>query len=206
MSLTILLILITVVISFSAWNKPQLMDRLIFNPYLIKNKNQYYRFISSGFIHLDQGHLIFNMMTFYFFGRNVEFIFQGLFGEFTGNLLFIALYFLGIIASDLPTFFKHKDNYLYNALGASGGVSSVLFCSIIFQPLNKICLFFAICMPGFILGILYLIYSYYSGKKSQDNINHDAHLWGALFGILFAILIKPEVINHFLQEITSYIF
>ena len=206
MSITILLIIITVAISFSAWKKPEQMNKLMFNPYMVNHKKEYFRFITSGFIHNDQGHLIFNMFTFYFFGRNVEFIFQGLFGQVTGSLLFIALYILGIIVSDIPTFIKNKNNIYYNALGASGGVSSILFCSIMFQPLEKICLFFAICMPGFILGILYLVYSYYSGRKSQDNINHDAHLWGALFGIVFAIIIQPQVIQHFIREVTTYIF
>lgn len=126
-----------------------------------------------------------------------------MFGQ-AGGLYFIALYILAIVVSDLPTFFKHKNNPGYNSLGASGGVSAVIFAFIIFQPLSDICLYFALCMPGFILGALYILFSWYQGRKSNDNINHDAHLYGALFGLIFCIVVAPSSIGSFFEQIQTW--
>jgi membrane associated rhomboid family serine protease len=125
------------------------------------------------------------------------------FGEW-GPVYYIALYIIAIIVSDLPSYFKHKNNPGYNSLGASGGVAAVIFASIVFQPLQYICLFIAICLPGFILGTAYLIYSYFQGKKANDNINHDAHLYGAVFGFIFCVVMYPPSISHFFREIMNW--
>lgn len=204
MSITYIFIGITVLTSWYGFNQTNVIRQFIMNPYLINTRGQYYRFISSGFIHRDFIHLLWNMISLYFFGSIVEQAFKIIFGDVKGSLYFIALYLLGIIVSDTPTYFKHKGNPGYNALGASGGVASVIFVSIILLPLNKICLYFALCVPGFILGIGYLIYSYYHGRKSTDNINHDAHLYGALFGLVFCIIMYPPSLKNFFLQIMQW--
>lgn len=176
------------------------------NPYNIKHNRQYERFLTSGFIHLHFTHLLLNMMSFFFLGTAVERVFVVLFGPTKGGVYFVLLYLLGIIVSDLPTYFKQKDNPGYNSLGASGGVAAVVFAFIILQPMQYLCLFLALCMPGFILGLLYIIYSYYQGRRSKDNINHDAHLYGALFGLLFCIVVYPNSIPHFFQQVSYWLF
>jgi membrane associated rhomboid family serine protease len=145
------------------------------------------------------------MFTFFFFGRLIEQLYTYVLGE-SGPLYFLALYLLGIVVSDIPSILKHNDNPHYNSLGASGGVSAVVFSSILFLPTNPSCLYGIICIPGFILGVLYLIYSYYEGKRMADNVNHHAHLVGALFGVVVSIFIQPTVIITFFQEVINYRF
>lgn len=203
MSLTLIIIILTVIASFYAWNNPQVQHKWIFSPYLVHRNNEYHRFVTSGFIHADQMHLLFNMFTLYFFGELIEAVYQHYFGGL-GLALFVLLYIAGIIISDIPTFIKHKGDPGYRALGASGGVAAVVFSSIMFFPLNKIYIFGLIGIEGFILGALYIIYSYFQGKKMADNINHDAHLYGAGFGILFSIIIDPSVIGRFVDQVLSF--
>ena len=181
------------------------MRKWIFNPYSVNEYNQYYRFITSGFIHNDSIHLFFNMFVLWMFGEKIEYAFSSIFGS-TGILLYVALYILGIIISDLPTYFKHKNHAYYNALGASGGVSSVLFSYILFAPSNKLYLYGLIGLPGIVWAALYIIYSIYMGKQGRDNINHDAHLWGGLFGIAFTVGIYPQIIPHFINQLQYFSF
>jgi membrane associated rhomboid family serine protease len=199
-SVTVILICITVAVSFYSFNKPEVLTRLMMNPHSITTRGQYYRFISSGFIHQDHMHLLWNMFSFYFFGTAVEAVLGALFGE-GGMYYFIALYLTSIVVSDIPTFLKEKNNTHYNSLGASGGVGSVIFVFIIFQPLQSICLYFALCMPGFVFGVGYLIYTYYQGRKAKDNINHDAHLYGAVYGLLFCVAVYPSSLPQFYEQI-----
>ena len=204
MSITFLLIGITVIASFYAFNKPYLQSRWMMNPYQIISRRQYYRFITSGFIHQDHMHLLWNMFAFYFFGTAVENDFAILFGD-AGMYYFIVLYLSAIVVSDIPTFLKERNNPAYNALGASGGVGAVIFVFIILQPLQEICLYFALCMPGFIFGLGYMAYSYYQGRKANDNINHDAHLFGALYGLVFCVIIYPSALIHFYHQVNSWV-
>jgi membrane associated rhomboid family serine protease len=143
------------------------------------------------------------MFSFYFFGSTIETVFGMVWGDW-GNVYFILLYLMAIVVSDLPSYLKHKDNPGYNSLGASGGVAAVIFASVVFQPLQYICLFIAFCMPGFILGTAYIVYSYYQGKKANDNINHDAHLYGALFGFIFCVVLYPPSLGNFFQQIMNW--
>ncbi len=204
MTITLLLIVITVAVSFFVFSRPDLQSRLMMNPYMISHHQQYYRFITSGFIHINHMHLLMNMISFYFLGKEVEHVFLYVFGQL-GPYYYVAMYLLAIAVSDMPTYFKQKENIHYNSLGASGGVAAVVFAFIIFQPMQYICIFFAICMPGFILGSLYIIYSYYQGKKSTDNINHDAHLFGALFGLVFCMVMYPASISNFISQVTDWL-
>lgn len=203
MSITYIIIGITVLISMISFSNPKLLRALMMNPYTILHNRQYYRFLTSGFVHINHMHLLFNMFSFYFFGTAVEQIFNYIFGA-DGPVYFISLYVLSIIVSDLPTFFKQRNNPSYNSLGASGAVAAVIFAFIIFQPLQDICVFIALCMPGFILGILFVGFSYYQGKRSRDAINHEAHLYGALFGLLFCVLVYPNSIHVFWTQLQQW--
>ncbi|MDH4298874.1 MAG: rhomboid family intramembrane serine protease [Cyclobacteriaceae bacterium] len=203
MTITYALIGLTVLISMYSFNNEGLLRSLIMNPYLISSRKQYYRLLTSGFIHKDHMHLLLNMVTFYFFGGVIEQVFTIIFGSM-GGFYFVILYLMAIVVSDLPTVLKHKSNPGYNSLGASGGVAAVVFASIILLPLQDICLYFALCMPGFILGTLYLVYSYYQGRKANDGINHDAHLYGALFGFLFCIILIPASLPNFIEQVMSW--
>lgn len=215
MSLTIILIIITVGISWYAWKNHELMQNWIMYPYAVQRDNSWYRFITSGFLHADYMHLFFNMFVLYSFGQNIEYIMVngifngegvlGGFGLITGELLYLLIFIGGIIVSDIPTFIKHKNNPVYRALGASGGVASVVFASIMFNPLGEIgIMFIPIGIPGFIFGLLYMIYSYYQGKQMGDNINHDAHLYGAVFGVIMTLILVPKAGPHFIQQISSW--
>ncbi len=202
-TLTLGIIVITVAISLYTMQKPQVLNSLMMNPYLIANHGQYYRLISSGFIHRDHMHLIFNMFSFYFFGTQLEYIFQEIFGSL-GAVHYIALYLSGIVVSDIPTLLKNRKNEHYNSLGASGAVSAVVFACILFLPLRDICLYGVLCFPGVVLGLVYLGYSFYSSKKSKDGINHDAHLYGALFGVAYCLVFYPDSLRIFLAQLGEW--
>ena len=203
LSITTILIGITVVISWVAFGKQDIVRRFVMNPYLIHNRQQYYRFVTSGFLHGDFSHLLWNMFTLYFFGNVVEMYFAALFGEW-GAYYYVGFYLTAIVVSDIPTYFKNIKHPGYNSLGASGGVAAVIFVSIIFQPLERICIYFVFCLPGFILGTAYLIWSYYKGKKANDNINHEAHLYGAIFGVLFCAVMYPSSLVRFVEQLMEY--
>ncbi|GAB3507255.1 rhomboid family intramembrane serine protease [Spirosoma knui] len=204
MSVTLIIILITVGISLWAWNDYAVMDRWIMNPYRVANRGEYYRLLTSGFLHADWSHLLFNMLSLYFFGGFIEQVFGLLFGA-SGAIYLIGFYLVGIIVSDIPTFLKYRNSPNYNSLGASGGVSAILFAAIFFAPLQKIALLFIpIGIPGFIFGGLYLAYSYYEARRGYGTINHDAHFYGALFGILFMIVVYPPVLPQFIEQISEW--
>jgi membrane associated rhomboid family serine protease len=203
MSVTIVLIIITIGISWYAWNTPSVLEKLVLNPVSIRQKKEYYRFISSGFIHADFGHLLFNMISLWFIGEGIENLFNYLFGS-QGSLYFIALYLLGIIVSDMPSFWKNRTNPNYNSLGASGGVAAVLFAAILFAPLMDIYLYFAIRMPGFVFGLLFLGYSMWQSKKGLSYINHDAHMYGALFGMIFMAVVYPPSVPNFFSQLAGW--
>ena len=193
---TIGIILITVLVSVLAFSNHDLFRRLAFNAYDIKHFNNPYRFLSYALIHADWIHLLVNMMVLYSFGRIVEEYYTMLFGA-KSILYYILLYVGGVALSTLPSFGKHKDDYSYTAVGASGAVSAVVFASILFDPLSKIYLFFIpIGIPAIIFGVLYLFYSAYMGKKNVDNVGHDVHFWGAIFGFAFTVALKPALLMH----------
>ncbi len=198
--MTIIIIAITVFISVLSFNNQTVYRQLIFNPYLVKHHNQWYRMVTSGFQHADYLHLFVNMFVLYSFGNAVEFYYDDIF-ESRGSLAFILLYLTSIFAANVSTLNKHQNNSGYNALGASGAVSAVVFTSILFNPLNKIYLYGIIGVPGIILGVLYLGYSWYMGKQQQrDNINHEAHFYGAIYGILFTLVFEPKVFLVFINS------
>lgn len=205
MSITTILLIVIVGASLYAWNKPEVMQKWMMNPYAVKHGRQYWRFITSGFIHSTTTHLLFNGLTLYFFGNVIEQYFLLYFGTF-GQGLYLILFLAGVVVSEIPTYLKYRDRPHYNSLGASGGVSAVIFAAVMFNPVADICLYFILCLPGFVMALLYLAYSAYQSRQNSpgDNINHDAHLYGALFGIVFAIAAHPPVLADFLSQIGSY--
>ena len=209
LSITVIIVIITAIVSISAFSNEKIMGDLIFYPPAISSRNQYYRFITSGFIHADFMHLLFNMFSFYLFGQIVEEKFVNIFGD-GGKLLYLLLYVLALVVSILPTYSKHRNDPQYRSLGASGAVSAVVFAGLMIYPQMKIGLFILPpVIPGFIFGPLYLIISAYLDKKGGDNINHSAHIWGALFGVAFltiagAVSDKYQAIPQFISGVKSY--
>lgn len=204
--MTLAFIIITSIISIVAFGNRQLFAKFQFNPYQVYHRKEYYRLLSHGFIHADWMHLIVNMIVLYSFGNAVESYFGQLEAEGLMNhaeIWFSFMYLAAIIFSSVTTLKKYKDDFMYNSVGASGGVSAVLFCSIFFNPWAKLGLYFVIPVPAIIFGVGYLIYSQYMSKKNIDNINHDAHFIGAVFGFLFPLLIKFSFIYIFINQLTG---
>lgn len=209
-TITLSIILLTSVISFTGFSNQKVLDDLIFYPPAITNRNQWYRFITSGLIHADIMHLLFNMYSFYLFGDLVERTFVQIFGE-SGKIIYLILYIISLIVCLLPTYFNNQNNYHYRSLGASGAVSAVIFAGIFLYPTMGMGIFpIPFHIPGFVFGPLYLILSAYLAKKGHGNINHLAHIWGAIFGIVFLIitttfLSKFNAVENFVNAIKLYI-
>lgn len=202
MSITLFIILFTVLISVTAFRNVELFDKLKLNSYMVAKKKEYYRMVSHTFLHADWMHLIFNMITMYFFGEYAELQIKANFGA--GAVLFVGLYLFGGVVATLPSVIKHKNDHWYNSVGASGAVAAVLFTSILFDPWMGIQFYFIpIPIPGFIFGVAYLVYSQYMISKSRDNINHDAHFAGAVFGFIFPVILKPTLIHTFIINLTG---
>ena len=205
MTITYIIIGVTVLISLLSFNNIELFDKLKFNAYDVKHSNQWYRFFTYGFLHAGWLHLFINMLVLYSFGGIVETYFKFFF-PLKYILYYLLLYIGGLLLSIIPAFGKNKNDVFYNAVGASGAIAAVLFSSIILYPTGKIFFFFIpIGIPSPIFGVLYVAYEYYMSKKAKDNIGHDAHLWGAIFGIVFTIAIKPQFAISFLQQIGLHI-
>jgi len=201
MILTFVIIAVTVIISVSAFGNIELLNRLKFNAYQIKHSNEKWRFFSYALVHSGWLHLIINMYVLYSFGGVVERFFSANFGA-VGFLYYALLYIGGVLFSTLYDFGKYKDDVYYNAVGASGAVSAVVFSSILVYPAGSIFLFpIPFPLPSWVFGIAYLIYSAYMGKKGVDNIGHNAHFWGAIFGIVLTIILVPGVIPEFFSTI-----
>ncbi|WP_225986507.1 rhomboid family intramembrane serine protease [Rufibacter sp. LB8] len=206
-SITLLLIILTVGASIYAWQNKNLMENWVHHPVSVAQNNEYWRFLTSGFLHADFMHLFFNMFVFYSFGQLVEGVLIQLYGPGLGIAFFLLLYLGAIIVSDIPTYFKHRQDHNYYSLGASGGVAAILFASIYFHPLGDM-IIFPIPLPikGYVFGFLYLAYSYYMGKKGTDGVNHSAHFYGAAFGFVLAILLVPQILPGFFEQIKGSLF
>lgn len=202
MSITLIIIAVTAIVSYLAFKDLNLQNKLLLWPARMKsNVQEYYRFITSGFVHADMPHLIFNMLTLYFFGDVLEQYVVALKGS---NMSMIILYLSAIIVANIPTFFRNIDNYAYRSLGASGGVAALIFAMVYFSPWSKIYLFMIIPIPAILFGVLYIAYCIYLDKKSNDNINHNAHLWGSIYGFVYTFLIlDPTRGQLFLQQLLN---
>lgn len=199
---TLIIILITAGVSVLCFTGKLNTNALIFNAYQVWHRKQWYRMLSYGLVHGGWGHLIFNMLTLYFFGPVVEQYFSAAFGTTAGAVLYALLYVSAIVVSTTVDLLKYRNNPYYNAVGASGAVSAILFASILFEPKMGIYIFMIpIPVPGYVFAPLYLVYCWYMAKRNMDNIGHTAHFWGAVYGLLFPLLCKPSIFNHFLTQL-----
>lgn len=198
MPITLVIIAITCVVSFMAFKNSRLMNDLILWPPAIARQREYHRLVTYGLVHADFGHLLFNMLTLFFFGRVME----GFFAARLGSLGFALFYIGGLVVSILPTYLKNRENPSYRSLGASGAVSAVLFSFILLAPWQQI-IVLVVPMPAIVYALLYTGYSIYMDRRGQGNINHSAHLWGAAYGVAFTLLVDPRVLSHFLDALAQ---
>ena len=199
LSQTLIIIIITCLVSIPAFTNRKMINDLIMYPPSIK-QGQYYRLLTHGFIHADYMHLLFNMLTLYFFGAALE----KYFNQFA-QLTFIIVYLLAIIISSIPSYIKNRNNSGYMSLGASGGVSAILFSFIMLQPWATLQIFFIPC-PAIIFAVVYLVYSQYMSKKGGDNVNHDAHIWGAVCGVAAVLILDRNSLGNFIEKIQQPAF
>lgn len=189
-----IIFIFTIITSVYAFNDSTLYGKFMLHPYSVAKGKKYYTFITSGLIHADVMHLFFNMFTFVAFAFKLE--------SLIGHWQFALLYFVSMILADIPSVIKHKEHFWYNSLGASGAISAVVFSYILFYPLSKLMIFpIPFGIPAIAFGVLYLVYCYFMSKQSKDNINHDAHLFGALAGIVITLILQQGIIPHFLGEL-----
>ncbi|NLO18448.1 MAG: rhomboid family intramembrane serine protease [Ignavibacteria bacterium] len=192
---SLIIFAITIAFSlFAMYINPAIIEKYALSPWKVIYEKKWYLVITSGFLHADFFHLLFNMWTFWFFCQTLEL--------YAGTISFLIIYFASMILSDVTTIIKHKDNYAYKSLGASGAISGALFSLILFEPFQLYYLvFIPFGIPAVVFALLYLAYCYYAARHSKDNINHDAHFWGALAGIVLTIFLKPNVLETFLYKI-----
>jgi|SRR5882724_670798 len=203
LSITLVIVIITCLVSIGGFNNQKIIDDLIFYPPAVSQRNQWYRFFSCGLIHADASHLIFNMLSLYLFGVFVEDKFIEIFGD-KGKILYLVMYVSALAISLLPTYFKNKDNYNYRSLGASGAVSAVIFAGLLTTPYVEVGFYFIPpFIPGFIFAPLYLVVSVILEKRGRDNVNHSAHIWGAIFGLAFVIIVGKLVAHY--DAITGFV-
>ncbi|WP_416182863.1 rhomboid family intramembrane serine protease [Mucilaginibacter sp. 5C4] len=188
-----IIFVITLATSLWAFSNENIYGEFILNPYNVSRGHKVYTVITSGLIHKDWNHLFFNMLSYYFFAFQLE--------AMLGHWQFGLLYVLSLILSDLPSIQKHKDDIWYNSLGASGAISAVIFSFIMFNPKAQMGLMFIpIPIPAWIFGVLYLVYCHFASKHARDNVNHDAHLYGAVSGVVITFALHHEVINEFIRQ------
>ena len=198
--ITLVIVILTCLISIPAFSNQKLMGDLIFYPPAVTTNKQWYRFFTCGFIHADIPHLAFNMFALYSFGVGVEnghtysngeigSGFVPIFGQAMGKFYYILMYVTALFFCLLPTYIKHKNDFNYRSLGASGAVSAVIFAGLMLEPRSGVGLIFipGVSIPGYVFGPIYLIISSFLAKRGHGSINHSAHIWGAVFGILFVL-------------------
>jgi len=194
--ITMVILATTVLVSLGAFQDPKVFEALLFRPYAVRHQGQWYRLFTHAFIHADLPHLLVNMFVFYMFGRNVEQLFA-LVSPLPPLATFLTLYVGAILFATLPGMARHSSSVSYRSVGASGAVSAVLFAQILIMPTREVSLMFIQNVPSWLFGVLYLVYSYYMDKRGGDNVAHDAHFYGAVFGVLFTTALNPDLLFHF---------
>lgn len=197
--MVLIIIIATIVLSIIAFQNYSFYEKALFRPYLIKHSNEWWRWVSGGFIHQDYTHLIVNMLSFYFFA-GVMLGYFNMVSNSNNGLLFLLFYLSAIVLSSMYSYYKHQDQYGYAALGASGAVSAIIFSYILIDPFGTISLYFIIKIPAWLFGILYLYYEYAMGKRGGTNIGHDAHFFGAIYGLVFPVLVHPQSGLNFINK------
>ena len=194
--------MVTCTVSLLCFNGRLDFNALKFNAYEVWHRKQWHRMLTYGLVHSGWGHLLFNMLTLFFFGKVVEQYFAAAFGSTAGTVLYLVLYVSALAVSTVADLLKFKNDYSYNAVGASGAVSAILFASILFEPRMGIYIFMIpIPVPGYIFAPLYLLYCWYMARRNIDNIGHSAHFWGAVYGLVFPLLCRPDIFSHFLSQL-----
>ena len=189
-----IIFVITLLTSFLAFSNPEIYESLILSPYQVYRKQKLYTLFTSGLIHKDWSHLFFNMLSYYFFAFNLE--------RIMGHWQFAVLYLVSLVLSDLPTVMKHREDFWYRTLGASGAISAVVFSFIMFDPMTKMIIFpLPIPIPAILFGVLYLAYCVYASRQEIGTINHDAHFYGALNGIIITIILYHQVVPNFFEQL-----
>lgn len=200
--ITYVILGITVLTSYKAFEDYELKNKFLFTPYLVKHQGEWYRLFSHGIIHADWTHLLINMFVLYSFGTLIESTFIQEYGLFRGRINYLLLYLGGIVVSTVNSYIKHQDDVSYNALGASGATSAVLYSFVVMYPTEEVYLYF-IPITAWIFGVIYLMYSHYMAKKGNDNIGHDAHIGGAIYGVVLTILFNPDYFFTFFEKVFS---
>jgi len=203
MTVYLIVLIVIVLISMAAFSSPALMARFQLNPWSVVHRKEYVRVLSHAFLHVDWMHLLINVFVLFSFSRAVVFYFS-YYLPGNADVLYLVLFLTAIPMSALYSVVKHRNNPHYNAVGASGAVSAVVFASIFFDPYNPVLLFAVLPIPGIIFGVLYLVYSAYMGRKQIDNIGHDAHFFGAVYGLIFPILYEPKLLLRFIEQLTDF--
>ena len=204
LSVTLIIIIITAGVSFIAMNNRDIFVKLLYSPYQAFHRKEYYRLFTHALLHSGWMHLFVNMYVLYIFGRVVESSFD-YYNEGAGKFFYILLYVGGIIFATLPALRKHRDDTMYSSVGASGAVAAILFASIAIRPTMSIYfIFLPIPIPAFIFGVLYLLYEAYMDKKADDYVAHDAHYYGAIFGVLFTFVSLSGSFINFFTQILAY--
>ena len=204
-SITNIILIVTVITSIIGFGNGDLYQKWIYNPYSVYYRKEWYRIFTHALLHADWIHLFFNMYVLYIFGTPIEQAFAYFFGN-SGNILFMVLYVGAVFVAAIPAMLRHKGNYLYNSVGASGAVSALVFAGIIFYPTAGYgIILIPISIPAFVFGPLYLLLESYLDRRNMGRIAHDAHIWGAVFGFIFPILLKPSLLLRFFYIIAEYI-
>lgn len=215
MTLTLIIIIMTVIISIQAFSRGDMRSKLLFHPASIQNRGEYYRFLSNGFIHADYMHLFVNMFVLWQFGQFIEALFitglyvngqaiYPLFDAVSGRIVYLLFYLSAIVASSIPMYLRNRDNYGYAALGASGATSAVVFGAILLEPWMW---FLFPPLPAILFAVGYIWYSSYMDKRGGDNIGHNQHLWGAIYGLVFIVICialrQPELLSFIGEQLMS---
>ena len=200
--ITVSIIVACIAFSFLAFSNTSIFTKYLFSPYAVNHYKQYYRLFTHAFLHGDYMHLAFNMYALYLFGQALEEQYFPALFQSKAIFYYILLYVGGIIFSSLYDLFKQKENPNYSSVGASGAVTAIVFSAILINPtMGMGIMFIPVFIPAWLFGMLYLFYSWYMGKRQLDNIGHNAHFWGAVFGFVFTILLKPALLPRFFSEI-----
>lgn len=201
MSVSIIIIIATCLVSFPAFQNHEMFYRLCFQPARIWHNKEWYRMFTGALLHADFTHLLFNMMSLYFFGPMVESYFSYYIGD--SVFIYVSFYILAAVVAHMPDLFMHKNDYNYRGVGASGAVSAVIFAAILFEPLSTLYIQFFIPLPAVVFGVGYLVYSVYMSRKMGDNIAHLAHFGGAVFGFVVPIILYPNFLLLFFEQIKN---
>lgn len=200
-SATIIIVIFTCLVSYRAFNNPYLIEKYKHYPIREASLGEFYRMLSSGFFHGGWLHLLINMFVLWQFGEIVEQMYLILFGNTMGLILYVAMYLSCIIVANIGTFLKHRANPSFASIGASGAVSGVVFIYILQDPWAMLYLYGILPIPGIIAGVLFLWYSSWASKKGGDMIDHDAHYYGAVYGVAFTLLLHPSLFMHFVNNL-----